>query len=425
MMTWLRRPVWRLGGTLTVALLTGLVVFVLVRGSSLPESPAAVPEADALRLSLLLFGDLLAGLLAVAVLPFALRPLDSGRDRPGNGDGVPAGASRWALAAGVVVMVTTAVSTLAVPASLAVLVSFASRRPAAWFATSTAVMSLAAWVNVAVVEPGDPFPLWALLVLVLGMAGVAGLIGSARRSRRALVQSLQQEAAGARRERDAHIEQVRATERTRIAREMHDTLSHRLSLISLHAGALEYRPDLDADTVHRTSQVLRETARTASQELRTVLTVLREDGQGTTPDFGLPALEDLAATARAAGTAVELEIGGELAEAAIGEKDQAGELSAVTSRALYRITQECLTNVRKHAPGQPVRIGLCGNPREGITLTVSNPLCAENTLGQDSGTGHGFGLIGVAERVELLEGRLHREATADAFTVTIWLPWQN
>ncbi|MEX5303321.1 sensor histidine kinase [Kocuria sabuli] len=413
MITWLRRPLWRLLGTVAVALMTGLVTLVLVRGSALPDSPEAVPEAEALRLSLILFGDLLAGLLAVAVLPFALRPLRDDADTPPLG--ARATGAGWALAAGLVVVAATALSTLAVPASLIVLVSFASRRPRAWFVASVAVLALAAWINAYVVEPGDPFPLWALLLFVLGVAGVAGLIGSARRSRRALVQSLRQEAAGARRERAAHIEQVRAAERTRIAREMHDTLSHRLSLISLHAGALEYRPDLGAHTVQQTSRVLRETARTASQELRTVLTVLREDGQGTSPDPGLTALEDLIVTARAAGTTVDLEFGGELAETTVGK------VPAVTSRALYRITQECLTNARKHAPGQPVQLRVHGDRGEGITLTVTNP----HTPAHTAELGGGFGLIGLQERVQLLEGRLHVQSTAEAFTVTAWLPWQN
>lgn len=265
------------------------------------------------------------------------------------------------------------------------------------------------------VEPGDPLPLWVLLLFVLGIAGVAGLIGSARRSRRALMQSLRQEAAGARRERAAHIEQVRAAEHTRIAREMHDTLSHRLSLISLHAGALEYRPDLDAATVQQTSRVLRETARTASQELRTVLTVLREDGQATSPEPGLSALEDLVATARSACATVDLEFGGELAETTVEE------VPAVTSRALYRITQECLTNARKHAPGQPVRVRMHGDRHEGITFTATNPHEPTRTAELEGG----FGLIGIQERVQLLEGRLHVQSTTEAFTVTAWLPWQN
>lgn len=413
MITWLRHPRWRLVGTLTSALLTGLVVLVLVRGSALPEDPDAVPTAEALRLSLLLFGDLLAGLLAVAVLPFALRPFDDGGTTPEVGARTTG--SRWALVAGLVVVATTAVSTLAVPAALIVLVSFASRRRRAWFVTSAAMLALAAWVNAYVVEPGDPLPVWVLLLFVLGVAGVAGLIGYARRSRRSLVRSLRQEAAAARRERAAHIEQVRAAERTRIAREMHDTLSHRLSLISLHAGALEYRPDLDAATVQQTSRVLRETARTASQELRTVLTVLREDGQGTAPDPGLSALEDLLVTAGAAGAIVDLELGGELDEATVGE------VPAVTSRALYRITQECLTNARKHAPGQPVRIRMHGDRHEGITFTATNPQEPARTAEPEGG----FGLIGLQERVQLLEGRLHVASTAGAFTVTAWLPWQN
>lgn len=394
---------WRTAATVLASALVGVLAFVVARGSMLPGDPGSVPPDESLRLMLLLFGDLLLGLVALAVLPVALRARDAW----------------WTLAAGVAVVATTAVSSLAMAACVVVLASFAGRRPLPWFWTLTGVFFAAVALSVLVIEPepvdpGMATPWWAVVLIAASVPAVAGPVGAAQRSRRELIRSLRNEAATARRERAAHAEQVRAAERTRIAREMHDTLSHRLSLISLHAGALEYRADLDPQTVRSTATLVRETARTASQELRTVLTVLREEDHGTTPDATLAALEDLVATARDSGTPVELTASGPLAERT------AADLPEVTSRAVFRFFQECLTNARKHAPGRPVRLGLSGGPGPGIVLTAENPSVA----GPRAGEG-GFGLIGLRERVELLGGRLEVRPAGGTFAVEAWLPWQG
>jgi len=93
--------------------------------------------------------------------------------------------------------------------------------------------------------------------------------------------------------------------------------------------------------------------------------------------------------------------------------------SDVTIRALYRIVQECLTNARKHAPGQPVRLTLAGGPAQGIRVTVRNGLTAAPV----SEAAPGFGLIGLRERVELLGGRLDVDCSGGRFTVEAELPW--
>ncbi len=178
------------------------------------------------------------------------------------------------------------------------------------------------------------------------MAGVAIGWGLFVRARRELVRSLRELA-------DRAGDEARAAERRRIAREMHDVLAHRLSLLSVHAGALEFRPDAPAEEVAEAAGVIRENARAALDELRGVIGVLREDGGESLTEPPQPTLADLAALveeSRAAGMRVtaSIELGDAAPPAAVG-------------RTAYRIVQEGLTNARKHAPGA------------AVTLTVDAP----------------------------------------------------
>lgn len=206
---------------------------------------------------------------------------------------------------------------------------------------------------------------------------------------------------------------ARLAERTRIAREMHDTLSHRLSLISMHAGALEYRSDLDRDTIRATAAILRETAQTAAGELRTVLSVLREDPAETAPQPALDSIPGLVASARAAGSDVTLHMDPPL------QGEAAASLPDATSRHLDRIVQEGLTNAQKHAPHQPIRVSLTGAPGQGITVAVSNPLPA-GAAAPDAG---GLGLVGLAERARLAGGSFETGVRGDAYATTVKVPW--
>ncbi len=116
-------------------------------------------------------------------------------------------------------------------------------------------------------------PTWGYCATVAGMLWRAG-------DRRQLLLSLRERALRAEAEQELHEEQARVAERTRIAREMHDVLAHRISLLALHAGGLEVRPDLPPAQVQETAALLRTTARQALEELRSVIGVLREN-EGT------------------------------------------------------------------------------------------------------------------------------------------------
>lgn len=207
---------------------------------------------------------------------------------------------------------------------------------------------------------------------------------------------------------------ARAHERTLIAREMHDVLAHRLSLVAASAGALEYRPDASPEQLAMVAGVVRAGVHQALEELREVIGVLRADGAEPATDRPQPALTDLPALfveARAAGTDLQLD-------------DRVTEPSGApdgTGRAAYRIVQEGLTNARKHAPGRPVRVLLDGGPRDGLLIDIRNALPDRPP---DAPPGSGSGLVGLAERAQLVGGRLAHEVTpAGEFRLHAALPW--
>jgi signal transduction histidine kinase len=219
-------------------------------------------------------------------------------------------------------------------------------------------------------------------------------------------------------EEQLRVEQIRNAERERIAREMHDVLAHRISLLSLHAGALEFHPDASPEQVARTAAVIRASAHQALEDLRVVLGMLRpgtgENGEvPEPPQPTLAALPELLAESRAVGTMVDAEV--RVADpAAVPE---------VVGRNALRIVQEALTNARKHAGSAPVHLRIDGAPGEGLRIQVRNPAPVVAN-GAPEIPGSGTGLVGLAERATLSGGRLEhgRDGNGD-FTLTAWLPW--
>ena len=166
-------------------------------------------------------------------------------------------------------------------------------------------------------------------------------------------------------EQALRVEQGRLNERARIAREMHDVLAHRISLIAMHAGALAYRTDLTAEETHETAELIQATSHEALTDLRQVLGVLRDDetGAGERPQ---PTFGDLAALvleAEGAGMRIQYD----------DRVDGASQMPEQVGRTAYRIVQEGLTNVRKHAPGVTVLVQLSGSPTEGVSIRIRNP----------------------------------------------------
>ena len=259
--------------------------------------------------------------------------------------------------------------------------------------------------------------------------------------------SLRDPANRAETEAQLRAEQAQQRARDEMAREMHDVLGHRLSLLSVHAGALEFRPDAPAEEVARAAKVIRENAHQALQDLREVIGVLRAPtgaaraevercrlappGWASAPVGELPQptladVQQLVAESGRAGMRVTL------------REETSGPAPDLTGRTAYRVVQEALTNARKHAPGAEVRVHLAGSahrprvevrndappPAAGLTAgPVPDPGLARPS-GPAPDPGAGQGLAGLAERVALASGRLEHGCTAGGgWCLSAWLPW--
>jgi signal transduction histidine kinase len=232
-----------------------------------------------------------------------------------------------------------------------------------------------------------------------------------------LVWSLRERAERAEAEQRMLADQSRAAERTRIAREMHDVLAHRISLIALHAGALEVLPQLAADDVRATAQLLRSTARQALEELRSVIGVLRDDDDAeTAPNVPQPTLAEiprLVDETRRAGAKVDFEM----------QVSDPARVPTALGRDAFRIVQEGLTNVNKHARGTATVVRITGEPGKALTIAVRNRMPVASGEAAAGLPGSGIGLVGLRERVALTGGTLVSGPNSGEFVVEARLPW--
>jgi signal transduction histidine kinase len=241
----------------------------------------------------------------------------------------------------------------------------------------------------------------AALVLVL-----PGAIGIYVRTRSELLAALRERAERAESERELLARDAVLTERTRIAREMHDAVGHRVSLMVLQAGAIEMAAG-DRQRVEELADQVQTAGRQALDELRQMVGVLRagEEEAPLGPQPGLDDLPRLIEQSREAGMTVELH--------GLPQPD----VDPAVGRAAYRIVQEALTNAGKHAPGAPVCVTV-ERPTGELVVRVVN-----GTGGAATPVSGGFGLVGLAERVRTLGGRLTAEPRLDGgFLVEAVLP---
>ncbi|MEU4528566.1 histidine kinase [Micromonospora ureilytica] len=314
---------------------------------------------------------------------------------------------------GVLAGLLVALSPVATPvASFAVL--FTARNRPFRQAVAVAVVGVAGEAVQAFWRPVPSLPYgWRLLLMAIAYAALLGW-GTWAQARNALLAALRDRARRAEQEQERRVGEARAAERNRIAREMHDVLAHRLSLLAAAAGAMEYRPDAPPERLSAAAGVIRASAHHALDELREVITLLRsDDAESPTdapPGQTLADLPRLVDEARAAGQQIEVD-------------DPLGppvEIPPTVGRTAYRIAQEALTNARKHAAGQPVRLVLGGAPGAGLSIAVSNPTTPDSGATGSAGTG----LIGLAERAALSGGRVaHHVDAAGRFHLSAWLPW--
>jgi signal transduction histidine kinase len=321
---------------------------------------------------------------------------------------------RWPVGLAVVAGLVSVYATSAAGAALIALFTVAVHRRFAVVAPIAAGYALVPFLTL-LVRPDVPVgsPSEIVLGVVFGVAVLAwGMFVRARR------QSLRERAGRVEAEQELRVAEARQGERNRIAREMHDVLAHRLSLLSLHAGALELRPDAAPDEVARAAGVVRDSAYQALEDLREVIGVLRtgvarSDETPERPQPTLADLPDLVDQSRRAGMTVRLD----------WQTDALAALPAGVGRSAYRIVQEGLTNARKHAPDGEVAVTVRATPGDGVTVEIRNP-CPMGTGGGTAIPGAGIGLIGLTERAALAGGRLeHGPTPAGEFRLWAWLPW--
>ncbi len=319
---------------------------------------------------------------------------------------------RWPVTLAAALIPTFAISASAMGATavaIGAVAVYRSRRVAAGVVGVHAVIVTALFV----VAAWGTTQFWPGLIAVLALDAAAVATGLLVRSQQLLVQSLRERAQEAEEGQRLRAEEARHAERERIAREMHDVLAHRVSLLAVHAGALEVRRSASEEE-RAAAGVIRQSAYEALEDLREVIGMLRDDGTADA-DRPSPVLADvpgLVEQSRRAGMRVELEGGVPIVPDTIG-------------RHAYRIVQEGLTNARKHAPGTPVSVRLSTMDDFGLAVEIINALPARTSSAAAALPGAGSGLIGLGERVLLVGGRLAHGATPDGrFRLYAWLPWR-
>jgi signal transduction histidine kinase len=240
----------------------------------------------------------------------------------------------------------------------------------------------------------------------LALVIVPFLVGLALRQQRLRAETMEQLALQLEREREERARAAVAEERTRIARELHDEIAHAMSVIAVQADAAEGVLSRDPALVRRPLLAIRDTARDALADMRRVLGALRSgDDAELAPEPGLARLGNLLEQTRAAGLDVELRVEGEPLP-----------LPPSLDLAAYRVLQEGLTNVRKHAGARKVEVALRYG-RDAIGVEVS-----DDGVGAGAAGGAGRGLAGIRERVALLGGEFGAGPRARGFALRVSLP---
>ena len=234
-------------------------------------------------------------------------------------------------------------------------------------------------------------------IIVLVVAWITGSVRAQRRQREVTLVSLAELNEDQLRSRE---EGARLEERNRIARDIHDSLSHRLSLISVYAGGLSYRKDADPERIAEAADTIQSEAKAAVEDLRGVIKALRVDDR-VDPRASI---EEHIERARAAGTKVRY------------VKGDVDKLSTMAAHTLGRAVQEGLTNARKYAPGKKVTLTV-ENEEDKVRVTMQNKKVAEQPE-----SGGGNGLLGLEERARLAGGTFTVLDDASTFTWVLELP---
>lgn len=284
------------------------------------------------------------------------------------------------------------------------------------------------------VEPGVAGSTWStwsilvpayflnqVLIVLLGVgAALGGVVVASRRDYTSLLQEQMLVLAA---QEQSRVRAAVATERSRMARELHDIAAHHLSGLVLQAAAVERLIDRDRKAAKRATRVVRTEGKEALTNLRAVIGVLREepspsnlmdrgggqdlDAEAGAPVPGLAVVDQLLDAARMSGDELDVTVDG-----------APGLLTPLADITVYRVLQEALANARQHAPGERVRVQLKHNPKQ-VRLEVSNPV-PESTPGNR--TRAGYGLVGMRERAQLSGATLDAGRIEGTWRVRLVVP---
>lgn len=316
---------------------------------------------------------------------------------------------RWPFAVALVTGATAVFSMSAAGPSALAFVSLATHRRLPQIVVAGVVGALGGQLFYYIQPAYSDEPPWLNFAFIVAMTVAMAAIGMYLGSRRELLWSLTERARQAEAQQALRVDQAKSAERERIAREMHDVLAHRISLVAMHAGALAYRDDLPPEQVRETAALIRAKSHEAMADLRQVLGMLRDEELPHRPQPTLADLRSLVEEAATSGLEVDL------ADSTVEPPpEQVG-------RTVYRIVQEGLTNARKHGGGAAVQVRVEGGPGRGVSLLLHNR--KRPAPGHREPPPSGLGLVGLRERAELNGGWLRVEETAESFSLKGWLPW--
>jgi signal transduction histidine kinase len=255
-----------------------------------------------------------------------------------------------------------------------------------------AAAGVACWLVAVSVAVGRG-PLLVHLVFI-GWSAAAVLLGDVGRGRRERVVRLQERTRELERTRDEETRRRLAEDRLAIARDLHDSVAHAMATISVQAGAAAHVVDRRPEAAKEALEAIQRASSDVLDELGAMLTVLRRSRltADRAPTPGIERLADLVASTKAAGITADLEVTGD-----------AASVPPTISTAVFRVAQESLTNVARHAPGSRARVRLAVHA-SGIELDVSNDGAARSPV-RASPLGAGVGVLGMRERVESTGGR--------------------
>jgi signal transduction histidine kinase len=243
--------------------------------------------------------------------------------------------------------------------------------------------------------------------------GAAWVFGDRVRMRRARMAELEERALRAEREAERERRLAAAEERTRIARDLHDSAGHAINVILVQAGAARLLSEKDPERARAALETIEEVARETVEDIDQIVRVLRDDdgspvtARDVEPPLGLAALDTLAERHRAAGLEVTVRVDGSRRALAPG-----------LDQAAYRILQEALTNAARHGSGRTDVDMTFGS--SALEITVTNPVPPDSVA-----AGGGHGIVGMRERAALLGGSLQSSADESVFRIDARLPYAD